>query len=161
MAIRTIALRPDKASYTQTPGNDVDSVKLDGGSSWYRLDSLGSARTVNVQWTCDADEYKYLMLFHKAGTTSGSLPFMVELLLDNPDLTMHEAHFVPDTFGLKSHTGLTYVVGATLEVIPEDTTADDIRFVDVYGRFGPNWRNKANRFDKFINVDLPYYQRDI
>ena len=131
MTLQFCYIPPDQNGYAFTDGKEVLSVQLDGGASRYRKDILNANVNVTVQWTVDRDQYNFLRVFYKKRTESGSLPFMIDLYLDDPyTLTTHVAHFVPGTFGLKSQKGLSFVVGATLEVKPSALSDANIYIAD-------------------------------
>lgn len=116
----TLLLPPDQASYASQFGHTTVATALDGGASRFRADQLGASFLVQVQWTCDKVNYDYLCAFYRLATNFGSLPFLLPLYLDSSDLLLpYTVHFVPDTFGLKSQVGQTFVMGASLEVLPD------------------------------------------
>jgi hypothetical protein len=109
---------PDQDGYNVTDGPETISVDLDGGAPFVRRDQLGTYATVICQWTLGPVEFAAVRTFYKTTTVSGSLPFLIDLIVDSPALTRHKAYFKPSTFKLNSQSGLTYVVGATLLVNP-------------------------------------------
>lgn len=129
----TLNLQPDSANYAIAPNGDAISVQLDGGAGAYRLDKLDSAAFVTLTWTTDGDGYNYLMAFWRYSTKKGSLPFLISLVLDYKDAQNYTAYFQKGTFGLQSNSGDTYVIGATLEVIPAtDTDAADLAIITAW-----------------------------
>lgn len=102
------------------------AIELDGGAPRVRRDKLGSAYTITVQWSVGPDDFNYLMAFWRTGTAEGSLPFLIDLLIDEAETGEYQATFVPGTFKLYSKSGLTYVLQASLSVIPNAIVeADD------------------------------------
>lgn len=118
MPIPTLGLPPDQAQYSAIVGKTSVSTKLDGGASRFRNDQLGAASVFNVQWTCSKKNYNYLMAFYRTSINYGADPFNISLLFDSGDMQTYIAHFVPETFGLTSQAGETYVVGAQIEIVP-------------------------------------------
>jgi hypothetical protein len=149
-----LILPPDQSGYSVTDGSEVIRQQLDGGLGRYRADILNASREVNCQWTVGPDEYRYLRAFYN---TNKALAFSIDLYLDEPELTEHVAHFVPDSFSLSSQSGLTFVVNARLEVEPIDNSEYDeslILMVDTYGGF-EEAIEFMNGLEKLTNYDLP------
>lgn len=155
MALTNFAIPPDNSSYSVTDGNEVIATKLASGASRYRRDIIGATSTVNVTWIVGRDAYKYIRAFYKAIAQKGALPFTIDLILDEPDLTAHKAYFVPGTMVLTGQQGLTYFVSAQLEVYPNEATESDAEYVYLYNGFGPNYLSFEALFNKTVNVDLP------
>lgn len=141
MALFTLGIPPDANGYRAIPGNSVVAIQLDGGGPRMRADQLGIVSTVDVQWTLDPDAYNYMLAFFRSGAGAngvpGCLPFLCPLvgidnaLSDTPQL--YTCWFVPQTFGLKSQSGLTYIVGAQLWVVPNlPDPADDLQLLAEY-----------------------------
>lgn len=155
MSLIKLMLPPDQTSYTVTDGAEVVSVDLDGGAARYRRDILGATSRVAVQWTAGVDEYKYLRGFYRGITISGSLPFEIDLIVDANELTTHKAYFIPKSFALRQQQGLTYIVGAELEIYPADITDSLSAFVLLYNEFGKTWAQYENIINEMMNVTIP------
>lgn len=121
MPLPSLLLPPDQANYVSQFGHTVISTELDGGASRFRGDQLGSSFKVTVQWTMNVKNYNYLTAFYRNAINFGADPFTVGLYLDSAAIQNYTAHFVPDSFGLTSQQGLTFIVGAVLEVIPDSS----------------------------------------
>ena len=157
MVLTRFILAPDNSSYSVTDGKEVIAVQLDGGAARYRRDILNSTRKVSVQWVTDREGYQYIRSFYRSVTVSGSIPFEIDLVLDMPTLTTHQAHFVPGSMILQSQRGLSYIVGAELEVYPNDESGSEIDYVDLFNEF-KGWNKFAkfeDRLDILMNVDWP------
>lgn len=150
-----LTLAPDETMYSTQDGSGAISVKLDGGASKMRRGYANAPTTVTVQWSCDANEFKYLRTFfnlHDFGAT----PFLMDLILNRPELTEHECRFVPDTFKLTKIETQLYVVRATLEVIPEvPDVAFDAGFVVSFEAFGSASSEAYAILAELVNVNLP------
>jgi hypothetical protein len=134
MPIQKLILPPDKDGYSFLDPKDILSVDLDGGASKFRKDILNGTFRLSVQWTLTPEQYNYMRVFYKVVLENGSLPFNIDLYVDNPyTLTTHECHFLPGTFGLKSQKGLAFVLGATLEVKPIALDAGNISAAYTFG----------------------------
>lgn len=159
MALYTLTIPPDQSSYTVIDGLETLSVKLDGGASKYRRDVLNATSFVTVQWSLNPDDYKYIRAFYNTATASGSVPFLIDLLLDFPELTQHQAYFIPGTMKLQSQAGLQYVVVAQLEVKPIPANEEDdlvlIMNKELDYLYGNDSEEILNLLDELVNVDLP------
>lgn len=158
MALTKLTIPPDQSGYSVTDGTEVISVKLDGGASRFRRDVLNAASRVTVQWSVTPDNFRYLRAFYRSVTAQGSTPFLIDLLLDEPELTEHQAYFIPGTMRLQSQRGLQYVVAAELEVAPDlpDSEYDAI-LVTLYNEYGGSEQAllMLNQLEQLTNVDLP------
>ena len=127
MPMYTLGIPVDRQGYSVDEGDTNVAIQLDGGGPRIRADQLGAVKTAHCQWTVDQDRYDYLEAFYRTGTNNGANPFNISLVgiaSSTPDT--YVAWFVPKTKRLLSQSGLTYVVGADLWVVPNqvDTNAD-------------------------------------
>ncbi len=160
MALTKLVIPPNQASYATKDGKEVISAKLDGGASRFRRDILEAASSINVVWSVGPDEYQYLRAFYKSVTVRGSLPFLIDLYMDLPTLTEHEAYFVPKSFALTGQRGKEFTVSAQLEAIPLEADDDlNIGLVALYNAYGSFAAAEAvlDRLAIFANEDLPTY----
>jgi len=156
MALSKLTIAPTKEGYGVTDGTEVIAVQLDGGASRYRRDVLGATSRVTVQWSVGPDVYRYLRAFYRTATNNGATPFLIDLLMDEPSLTEHQAHFVPGSMRLTGVQGLTYTVNAELEVSPDLPDEDyDTALVMLYGEYGLQAPYFINQLEQLANVDLP------
>lgn len=122
--MRKLHLRPNRDGYAVADGMTFKQTKLEGGASRFRRDVLGAARLVDVQWTLKTSQYEYLTSFYNTVLKDGSESFKIDLILDKPRLTEHIAHFVQEPKKLNGQSGLSYSVGAQIEVLPLRTNPD-------------------------------------
>lgn len=149
-------LPPDQSSYTVTDGQSVDYTQLEGGKGRYRTAILNPSSNVTVQWTTDGEGYEYLRAFYQTCVSLASSPFLIDLIMDNKELTEHEAYFIPNTFKLSGVSGLTYIVSTQLEVIPK--TPDFISnstHVAMWELFGTKWRYYEDVLHTLVNIEWP------
>lgn len=147
-----LSLAPDQAGYSVEDGEEVLSVRLDGGLSRYRRDVVGAASSVRVQWTVGPTEYAYLRAFYRTTTGRGTEAFLVDLILDSATLTRHTAYFVPGSMKLTGVSGLTYTVQAMLEVKPLAPDADyDAALVALYEAYGEQSAAFLSDLEQFVN----------
>src|SRR5690242_15106844 len=102
MSLIKIKCQPNSDGYAIKEGNEVISVELDGGGPRMRRDKIGAVAVANVKWDCHQARYDYLKAFHRTATAKGSLPFNIDLVLDNSVPTTYKVRFVPDSFNLES-----------------------------------------------------------
>lgn len=126
MPTPTLPLPPDQNSYQVQDGQTTIAVKLDGGGSRVRSDQLGAAFTITCQWTLNLKNFNYIRAFYRTSVNFGALPFFLALMLDSGGMQTYLCRFMPGTFNLVSQSGATWVVGATLEAMPDAslTTTD-------------------------------------
>jgi len=158
MALTKLTIPPNQASYSVKDGNETLSVKLDGGQSRYRRDILEASSIVDVAWSVNGAEFQYLRAFYKTTSRRGSLPFLIDLYLDLPTLTEHEAYFVKDTVKFPSQRGLEFTVSAQLEVKPLEADDDyNQAIVDLYNEYGSYEaaQEVLAQLEQLTNVDLP------
>lgn len=154
-----LQLSPDSATYTVTDGNEVAYTNLDGGAGRYRRDVLNSSSIVTCQWTLNRDDYQYMRAFYRSGVESGSLPFLIDLVLDMPYQQEFEVYFIPNSMKLVEQSGYMYKVAANLEVIPIAADTDyDLGTVTLYSIY--NSIEEPEIFSllaHLVNVDMPLY----
>lgn len=159
MALSKCALYPDSAGYSVVDAENVISTKLDGGASRYRLDMLDSASKVSVKWVCNSNQYQYIRAFYVSILKNGSLPFLIDLILDSSEPVEHEAYFIPGTLSLSEHSGNYYSVVAQLEVVPKPIDESVNVQMILFGEFGSDYQTEfpafEDVFDNLMNVQIP------
>lgn len=156
MTLHKFIIPPDQTSYSFMDANDIIAVKLDGGASKFRKDILDANLNLTVQWTLTKDQYNYFRTFYRIFTENGSLPFLIDLYVDDPFiLSEHEVHFLPGTVGLRNQHGESFIVGATLEVTPVAQSQVNIDSASLYASFGEAFEAYNDIFDNLINVEVP------
>jgi len=155
MALVELIIPPDQASYSVTDGKEVIATQLDGGAARYRRDVLGATSRVAVQWSVGPEKYRYLRSFYRAVAVSGSVPFNIGLLLDEAEITKHKAYFIPGSMALRQQMGLTYIIGAELEVYPAEVSPYAADYVFVYNEFGETFAYNEDILDMIVNTNWP------
>lgn len=149
-------LPPDQASYAVTDGKGTIRVDLDGGKGRYRADKLDPTSTVDVQWTVGREQFEYLRSFFIVMQHNAAEPFKIELIIDSPDLTEHDAYVIPGSVKLNSQAGLSYTVAAQLEIVPLTDNYDyQEGIVAMWSEFGQYWEPYEDQLQKLINMDWP------
>lgn len=112
-----LLVRPESSSYNLTFGTEALRTELDGGRGRYRADILGASTMLEgIEWKLDPDKYNYFMAFYRTETKRASLPFTMDLLVDNSELVTCDCNFVPGSVRLSQQSGITYIVSASIEV---------------------------------------------
>lgn len=117
-----VTLSPDENGYTFKDGAEVLRTQLSSGRGRFTRGILNAAIPLTVQWTCDEGEYDYLMEVHRQHVAEGYAPFQIDLIIDTDAFVEHWVRMMPGSFGLSSHRGRSYVMQATLEVLPTSKT---------------------------------------
>lgn len=154
MAMQKFVIPPDNSQYSVNDGKEVVATELDGGAARYRRDVIGATSTVNVAWILDTIDYKYLRSFYRGLTGKGALPFLIDLILDEAELTEHKVYFVPGSMQLTGQKGLTYWVSAQLEVYPNEDT-DNGNAALMYNAMGKNWQKFEDKLNDIVNHIWP------
>lgn len=108
---------PEQDGYTVTRGKEAIAIRLDGGPSRVRRDSLGMPHEVAVRLLCDETNFAGVTGFLRERVRSRTRYFRMPLLLDVPVVVPYLARVLDGPEVLESTRGLTFVVRATLEVI--------------------------------------------
>ena len=120
---------PEQAGYAGTHPDQVVGVQLDGGQSRLRADVLGAVSTVNANWILNRAQYSAFHRFWVQNTLQGSLPFLVDLLLDAPRPSQYKVQCVPGTYRVTRVAGLSHRVSMRLEVMqPEGFSISNHQF---------------------------------
>lgn len=162
MALTKFIYPPDSSSYSVSDGSEVVSVGLSGGAGRYRQDVLGATSTVDCTWVFGPNEYKYFRAFYRALTGKGATPFLIDLILDIPELTEHKVYFIPNSVQLTGQRGATYWVSAQLEVYPaEMDNAAALEYISLCNTLHPIKPEAFPPMDDIvntiININLPEY----
>ncbi len=114
-----LSIPPDQPGYSISLASDSISTELRGGASRYRRDFVGSSNLATVRWTVGNMDRDFITAFIEDLTVSGTIPFEIDLYGASNSgavLSRYTVNVVPGTFREISTTGLTHVLGATLEV---------------------------------------------
>lgn len=153
--MRKLRLIPQQSSYSVEDGTDVIRTELDGGAGRYRRDVVGSASRATVAWNLTQAEYAYMRAFYRTATQYGSEPFLMDMVLNSPDLTEHKAFFFPGSLKLNSIKGLTYSVSAEVEVVPNVEDTDfDTSLLDLFDAYDGSYVPTLNQLEQFTNIDI-------
>lgn len=156
MTMYNMSLIPDSSSYAVTEGTEVISTILDGGAANYLHDKFGSTSLADVTFVLTEEQYAYIRAFYRTVTVNGSIPFTVQMILDNPYLDTYTANFVPGSLKLSQQQGLAYWVVAQFELqqLPVDD-ALNLNYVDFYNLVGPGVLGFEDLIDQILNSQIP------
>lgn len=157
MALAKLQLPPVRAGYTVKDGAAALAVALDGGRSRLRADVLGASRTVSVTWAVSAFGYRYLRAFLRSSITEGSEPFLLDLVLDEGQLTEHEVLIVPGSLSFDgSNACSVYRVSATIEAVPSAVDADyDGSVIELWEAYGVDAPLVLADIEPLANIYMP------
>jgi hypothetical protein len=152
-----LILEPVQAGYATQPPTEVLRQQLDGGAGRYRADIIGGASIVNVAWVLDEGQYQYLWAFFRAKTARGSSSFLIDLVLEETEMTERTAHFLPGTLKLDSKQGEVYFASAQIEIEAIEADDDfDNAIADAFeGAGGVDVPGYLNLLNTLVNVNWP------
>lgn len=155
MTLPKLFLPPAQAGYTVDPQADTLQASLGSGPSRFRRDMIGAVSRVSVQWRLGRTEHEYLEAFLRS-EVPGSLPFLIDLILDGPDLAEYTARLMPGSKRLSSVQGLLRAVDAVLEVRPRPTDTElDLALVALFSLYGEDGDALLDLLAELVNVDMP------
>lgn len=109
---------PEQGGYRTARGNNKISVALAGGPARDRQDALGAPHRVSVTWLCDDTDYTGVIGFLRERAIERTRFFRMPLLIDVPVAVPYLCRVMGEPEALESTEGLSFVVRAELEVIP-------------------------------------------
>lgn len=157
MALQKLNLLPSKAGYTVTESAEaVLRAKVGAGLPRQRLDFASAPQQVAVTFSLDQGQYRYWRAFWRNGIAYGTLPFLIDLTIEDYELAEYEAMFVPGSVSLADVSGLRYQISGVLDVKPNvaDMEYDDA-LIMLYGLYGDDAKNMLNLLATLVNEDLP------
>ena len=146
-------LTPSRSRYSLREGSPNLTTRLKGGLSRSRRDLVDMSYSATVSWRVGPQAYAALCDFYE---THRGVTFLLDLIVDQPELTRHQVNFEPGTFRLESVSGSAYVVSATLEVRPlaVDESVDEA-VMDLFEIYGAETGALLALLEQLVNVDLP------
>ncbi len=156
MTLPKLLLDLDASSYTAAFGNEILSVQVQNGPMRVRRDFVGAVSMVAAQWVLTDLEYQYLMAFYRSTIVMGTLPFLLDMVIDYAVVAEHQCRFMPSSLGLSAVQGDAYIVKAQLEVKPVSTDAEfDNSLTDMFDAYGDGAQEILGLLETFANVTLP------
>lgn len=153
MPLPKLRLIPARDGYQFAyPGDDIRRAKPGSGPSRQRLDMLGAPMIVGVTFRMNAADYQYWIAFSRSTLSERSLPFLIDLIVDTPDLQEYEARIIPGTVQGGPPSGFRYVVQMQLEVKqkPVDPDISDT-LVWLYEAYGDGAWEVLYELEQLVN----------
>ncbi len=158
MTLPKLILDMDASSYTATFGDEMVSVQVAGGPSRVRRDFVGTPTIVAAQWVLSDIEYQYLMAFYRTVLVMGTLPFLMDMIIDYAEIGEFTCRLSPGTLLLNQKLGDSYMVQAQIEVTPIPTNADfDNALIALFGVYGDGLEPLLDILDSFTTITLPEF----
>lgn len=115
---------PDEDGYSvQENSSAIQYVDLDGGPGRSRLDQIGSARIVSLQWSGGKQRWKTVKDFFTANVALNCPLFLMDLMIDDAIYQEYRCNVIPKSVNTKGPIGLSYFISAQFEVLPTETGA--------------------------------------
>ncbi|GEA08488.1 hypothetical protein KUL42_32490 [Alteromonas sp. KUL42] len=157
-----LVLSPLQSAYSIEDGNETHRIELDGGLGRYRKDIIGASNKVTASWLLDANEYAYLRAFYRTTTKSGSVSFLVDLIINYADVSEYEAFFMPESLRLDGIEGGMFKCSATLEVKQKKPEEDiDEALVMIFNAFGSDTSSTISIIEHFANNTLIEFSENV
>jgi len=155
MTLPRFNVLPQEAGYSATGGARFHYADLDGGRGRRRRRFIGTTNRVSVTFLFDTTEYGYWEAFRRTAISEGSLPFLLDLILDTPDPVTYEVALMPDSVQMQPN-GDARIVQMELEVkpLPVDTEFD-LATLAAFEAGGDLYPDLLARLAVFVNEDAP------
>lgn len=158
-----LLLLPTSSRYSADNGKGALFTELDGGAGRYRRDFDTPSAEIKAQWELKQSAYEYMQVFFRHTTQRGSLPFLLELVLEDAFLTEYTCRFKPETFKLTGVRGLNHTVQATIEVeqpVPDEDY--DSLYLFIFENYGGqkcdnvyvNFAKMTDALEVLVNIKL-------
>lgn len=141
---------PESNGYSLSNGEDVVEIAVEGGLARRRMDYSQKPFSLDVSWIFDQQEYQYFKSFYNSAVKKGSLPFLIDLIVDNPFLEEYVTYFKTGSVLSSDPMGLSIQVSATLEVLRKNTTDFDAMVL----LLNPGGNDLLNLLEQLANYDL-------
>jgi hypothetical protein len=149
-------LCPLQNGYSFTLSEEAIATVLRGGKPRIRQDIIGAWKVVNVSWNLDMFKYDYFMAFYRSSINHGTLPFDIDLIVDNASLAEYTAQFIPGSISIPEISGGRRVITAQLFVKPLAIDSNfDESLVLMYELYGDQALNIINLLGITVNTYLP------
>lgn len=141
------------AKYTFTEKASVIRNETRGGLPYYRNDLDNTSIPVTIEWILSKTQYNYLWSFYRVTTNFGSLPFTMDLCINDDISTEYTCYFGNPQ--LTQVNGGYYTLTDTLEVLTNDVNFDfDKMIITLYTISGDS-DHYLNLFSTIVNVNWP------
>lgn len=149
-------LPPSSASYSADLAVGAVGSQTRGGAGRYRNDIIGGDSLVTVTWILGRTQYDFLVGFIEGLTENGTIPFTIDLIINNSLPDIRTVQVVPNTFQLIDQEGLRYTVSAQLAVrrSPQAIT-EKAAYSLVYLASDGKPKSYASLLGRIVNEILP------
>jgi hypothetical protein len=153
--LRQLGLTPSIDGYGVQRGDSIVRSQPGLGPSAIRLDFYNTPSRVSVSWNVGAADYNYLVAFYFTAIREGALPFLMDVVLDDPLVRQLQAMLVPGSFVFDGVNGMTYRVRAEVEVSPIRLSDSDELMIDMFETEGEFWGDVLLDLDHLVTVTMP------
>ena len=154
MTLPKLVLDIDRDQYSIVPGAEVEEVQVEAGPPWRRRDFFGATHQVSLQLVLEPFAYTYLMAFWRTTLGKGTLPFLIDLIIDTSELSEYQATLVGGKLSTTIN-GDAYLVTGMLSVLraPDEADNDDA-IIALFGAFGDGALTALDLLAHLVNVDM-------
>ncbi len=142
---------PEKGGYSYDRGSNLAVADFDG-QTLSREATEHDIHIAKATWHLTDDEYDYFQAFYHLTLDKGSLPFLLEMIGENPDNTDYVVKFISDSMVMSEPTSNTFIVKASLEIYPNDPDDYQSALVLIY-EDETEFYAILNQLNIFVNVD--------
>lgn len=153
--LRQLGLTPSLNGYSVQRGDTLVRSQPGMGPSAIRLDRYNTPSRVSVSWNVGPADYNYLVAFYFTAIREGALPFLLDVVLDDPEVRQLEAVLIPGSFVLEGIDGLTYHVRAEAEVTPIRLSEFDALMIEMFDAEGEDWGDMLLDLDHLVTITMP------
>jgi hypothetical protein len=150
-----MALTPSLSGYAVQRGDTLLMSRPGMGPSATRLDRYNTPSVMSVEWNVGPADFDYLMAFYFTAVAEGALPFLIDSVLDHPDVRRLRAKVLPGSMSVRGVKGLTYSVSASVEVVPILSSDYDASVLALFEEMGEEWPDVLDLLERLVNVDMP------
>ncbi len=142
--------------YSIDDGQAVLMAKLNSGPSRFRLDMLGAPLVISISLMLEPYQYQYWRAFYRSTITRGSLPFLLDLVVEDQAVDEYQVQIMPGTLRT-SIRGTVHIVEFQVEAkTAQDDPEEDATILMLYDLYGVEAADILNLLAKLANVDLPH-----
>ena len=152
-------MRPAKSSYQVSDPYSATVTNIPGGLSSITTDHLSGVYQISATYQMTRAEAYFWGAFYQSTLMEGSIPFVAELILDNPFPMEYVCQIVAKPSKPKD-TGYYREVTLSLEAVADYDDDFNFALVDWMAVYGECSGEMANMFDIFANEWCPEYLND-
>jgi hypothetical protein len=155
MPLPKLNLDVPQEGYSFDDGDGVLRAKLSSGSSRQRLDMIDAPIEADVTLMLGPAEYQYWRVFHRYTLVRGTLPFLLDLVVDSSATTEHEVKIIPGTMQTGVQ-GEAHIIQFRLEVLLSDDDEESAEAIlMLYALYGDQAAGILEALAQLVNVQMP------